>query len=80
VQDSLQVTAAAQVRSNGYIAAVHAEDGSEYELVASPVQFDEQPTELRRGPTFAEHTDEVLQALGYDWDRIIELKVNGVVA
>ncbi len=80
VQDSLQVTVDAQVRSNGYIAAVKADDGTEYELVTNPVHFDEQPPELRRGPTFAEHTDDVLQALGYDWDAIIRLKVDGVVA
>ena len=46
----------------------------------NPVHFDEQPPELRRGPTFAEHTDDVLQALGYDWDAIIQLKLDGVVA
>ena len=79
VQDSLQVTQDAQVRSNDYIVAVDAEDGTEFELVASPVQFDEQAAELRRGPTFAEHTDDVLLGLGYDWDRIIELKTDGAV-
>jgi crotonobetainyl-CoA:carnitine CoA-transferase CaiB-like acyl-CoA transferase len=79
VQDSLQVTQDAQVRSNGYIVPVEAEDGSEFELVASPVQFDEQAAELRRGPGFAEHTDEVLLDLGYDWDRIIALKTDGAV-
>lgn len=79
VQDSMQVTEDAQVRANGYIATVKAEDGSEYELVTNPVHFDEQSPELRRGPTFAEHTDEVLEGLGYDWDRILQLKVDGVV-
>jgi crotonobetainyl-CoA:carnitine CoA-transferase CaiB-like acyl-CoA transferase len=44
------------------------------------VQFDEQPTALRRAPGHAQHTDEVLLELGYDWDRIIELKVSEVVA
>jgi crotonobetainyl-CoA:carnitine CoA-transferase CaiB-like acyl-CoA transferase len=79
VQDSLQVTRDAQVRSNDYIVAVEAEDGSEFELVASPVQFDEATPALRRGPAFAEHTDEVLLGLGYDWDRIIALKTDGAV-
>jgi crotonobetainyl-CoA:carnitine CoA-transferase CaiB-like acyl-CoA transferase len=79
VQDSLQVTQDAQVRSNDYIVPVRGDDGSEFELVASPVQFDEQPAELRRGPAFAEHTDDVLLGLGYDWDRIIELKTDGAV-
>ncbi|MGZ4692099.1 MAG: CaiB/BaiF CoA transferase family protein [Acidimicrobiales bacterium] len=80
VQDSLQVTHDPQIRSNDYILPVQAEDGSEYELVASPVQFDTEAPHLRRAPNFAEHTDAVLQDLGYDWDRIIELKVEGTVA
>lgn len=80
VQDTLQVTRDAQVRSNDYILSVLTEDGSEYELVASPVQFDNEAPALRRAPAFAEHTDEVLQGLGYDWDRIIELKVEGAVS
>jgi crotonobetainyl-CoA:carnitine CoA-transferase CaiB-like acyl-CoA transferase len=79
VQDTLQATGDAQVRSNEYILPVDAEDGSTYELVASPVQFDEVAPELHRAPGFAEHTDEVLLELGYDWDRIIGLKTDGAV-
>lgn len=80
VQDTVQLASDAQIRSNGYLQPVVAEDGTDFELVASPVQFDEQSPELRRAPLFAEHTDDVLQGLGYDWDRIIELKVDGTVA
>lgn len=79
VQDTLQVGDDPQVRSNGYLATVAAEDGSTYELVTNPVQFDEQPPALRRAPAFAEHTDDVLTGLGYDGDRIIALKVDGAV-
>jgi crotonobetainyl-CoA:carnitine CoA-transferase CaiB-like acyl-CoA transferase len=79
VQDTLQVGDDPQVRGNGYLATVRGDDGSEYELVTSPVQFDEEPPDLRRAPTFAEHTDDVLVGLGYDWDRIIALKVDGAV-
>jgi crotonobetainyl-CoA:carnitine CoA-transferase CaiB-like acyl-CoA transferase len=68
-----------QVRDNGYLVAVEATDGTQFELVASPVQFDESSPELRRGPGFAEHTDDVLLELGYDWDRIIQLKTDGTV-
>jgi len=44
------------------------------------VQFDEQPATVRRAPEHGQHTDEVLLELGYDWDRIVELKVAEVVA
>jgi crotonobetainyl-CoA:carnitine CoA-transferase CaiB-like acyl-CoA transferase len=79
VQDTVQLASDAQIRSNGFIAPVTAEDGSEYELIVNPVQFDEQPPALRRAPLFAEHTDQVLEGLGLDWDRIMELKVEGTV-
>ncbi len=79
VQDTLQVADDAQIRSNDYLVSVEADDGSTYALVASPVQFDEQVPALRRAPTFAEHTDQVLEDLGLDWDRILELKVAGAV-
>jgi crotonobetainyl-CoA:carnitine CoA-transferase CaiB-like acyl-CoA transferase len=80
VQDTLQAGADSQIRANGYITTVKADDGSEFELVASPVQFDGGDVELRRAPLFAEHTDAVLEGLGLDWDSIIQLKIDGVVA
>ena len=68
-----------QVVANGYVGTV--DDGdAHYSLPTGAVQFDEQPTALRRAPGHAQHTDEVLLELGYDWDRIIELKVSEVVA
>ena len=45
--------------------------------MANPVQFDETPPELRRGPTFAEHTDDILRELGRSDDEIIQLKIDG---
>jgi crotonobetainyl-CoA:carnitine CoA-transferase CaiB-like acyl-CoA transferase len=79
VQDTLQAGADPQIRANGYLAPVAADDGSEFELVASPVQFDEQPMPLRRAPRFAEHTDAVLADLGLDPDQILQLKIDGAV-
>jgi crotonobetainyl-CoA:carnitine CoA-transferase CaiB-like acyl-CoA transferase len=79
VQDTLQAGADAQIRDNGYIAEVTAADGSTYELITNPVQFDEQEPELRRAPLFAEHTDQVLEGLGLDGDQILQLKIDGAV-
>ena len=79
VQDTLQVGDDPQVAGNGYIATVRGDDGGEYPLVTSPVQFDERPPELRRAPQFAEHTEQVLTDLGLDWDEILALKVEGAV-
>jgi crotonobetainyl-CoA:carnitine CoA-transferase CaiB-like acyl-CoA transferase len=78
-QDTVEVGRDPQVRANGYIRPVVDRDGVERELVASPVQFDETPPDLVRAPAFAEHTDEILLELGFDYDRIIELKLDGSV-
>jgi len=76
-----------QVVANGYIGTVEEreddeeeEEGAHFSLPTGAVQFDEQPAALRRAPGHGQHTDEVLLELGYDWDRIIELKVADVVA
>jgi len=79
VQNPLEVGHDPQLRANGYIQTVLDADGIERELVANPVQFDNTPPELTRGPQFAEHTDEILMELGMDMDKILELKLGGSV-
>lgn len=78
VQDTVEVTSDVQVRANEYIVSVP-DDGDGFDLVASPVQFDEHGIEARPAPEFAAHTEEVLLELGYDWDRIVALKEAGAV-
>ena len=63
--------------ANGYIGEVHLDGGPAYRLPAVPVQFDEQPPELRRAPEHGEHTEALLLELGYDWDGIAALKDAG---
>ena len=79
VQNTLEVAADPQVEANGYLARTATKAGVEFDLVASPVQFDEKPTATERAPEFNEHGDEILQQLGYDWDSIIALKSAGAV-
>ncbi len=80
VQDSISVMSDPQVRANDMIAQVNAGDGSQFELVNSPVQFDETSVALERGPEFAEHTELVLLDAGLDWEQIDALKKAGVVS
>jgi crotonobetainyl-CoA:carnitine CoA-transferase CaiB-like acyl-CoA transferase len=80
VQNTLELAADPQMRANGYMADAQTKDGVDFELVASPVQFDEEPTPTARGPEFNEHGDEILASLGYDDEQIIELKVKGAIA
>jgi crotonobetainyl-CoA:carnitine CoA-transferase CaiB-like acyl-CoA transferase len=79
VQDTLEVAADAQMRANGYLLTAQTREGTPFDLIASPVQFDGEPGETRRAPEFNEHGDEILGELGFDQDRILELKIAGAV-
>jgi crotonobetainyl-CoA:carnitine CoA-transferase CaiB-like acyl-CoA transferase len=66
-----------QMEANGYFVSLVDADGNERKLVANPVQFDETPPTVTRAPQFAEHTDDILRALGKSEDEIIQLKIDG---
>lgn len=80
VQNTLEFAEDPQTRANGYLAATETKEGVPFELVASPVQFDQQPTGTNRAPEFNEHCDEILASIGLDEEQIIDLKVKGAVA
>jgi len=80
VQNSLEVTQDAQVLANGYIQGATTSNGTPFDLVATPVQFDEIPASTSRAPEFNEHCDDIMLEAGIDMDRIIELKIAGVLA
>ena len=80
VLSPLEISQDPQAIDNGYLPAVAIDDSHSYHAVASPSQFDEVlPHGLRRCPELGEHTDEVLAEFGYDWDKIIEMKVAGFI-
>jgi crotonobetainyl-CoA:carnitine CoA-transferase CaiB-like acyl-CoA transferase len=80
VLDSVSIMEDEQVRANGYLVEQEIEGGETYMLATAPVQFDGEVPKPARAPGFNEHGDAILEELGLDWDRIVELKVNGVVA
>jgi crotonobetainyl-CoA:carnitine CoA-transferase CaiB-like acyl-CoA transferase len=79
VQSAAEVMDDPQAQANGYVRPVTAASGVEFRMVAAPIQFDEEPATLTRGPGHGEHTDEVLAELGLSEDEILELKVAGAV-
>ena len=79
VQNTAEVAADPQVRANGNIVGVQ-HQGESFDLVASPVLFDETALSLRPMPEFAADTEELILELGGDWDRIIALKESGAIA
>ncbi|GAB4908321.1 CoA transferase [Mycobacterium avium subsp. hominissuis] len=78
-QDPWEVGQDPALRANGMIVEVLDSEGTPRELVANPVQFDEKPVETSRAPQFAEHTDDILRALGKSDDELIDLKIRGAV-
>ncbi|MGH7788497.1 MAG: CaiB/BaiF CoA transferase family protein [Candidatus Binatia bacterium] len=78
-QKAIELHDDAQVIANGYVEQVAASDGSSFPLVINPVQFDEAPAALVRAPEVGEHTEQILQEMGLDWDRILALKAAGAV-
>jgi crotonobetainyl-CoA:carnitine CoA-transferase CaiB-like acyl-CoA transferase len=79
MQSSSEIASDPQALANGYLPELHTPDGTAFNLVASPVQFDETPAPLRAAPEMGQHTEEILLSLGLDWERIGALKAEGAV-
>jgi crotonobetainyl-CoA:carnitine CoA-transferase CaiB-like acyl-CoA transferase len=79
VQTASELLEDPQVLANDYIREVTSASGTTFHMVASPLQFNEQPPDLTRAPDHGEHTDQVLEELGLDMDAILDLKLKGAV-
>jgi crotonobetainyl-CoA:carnitine CoA-transferase CaiB-like acyl-CoA transferase len=80
VQDTLEAAADPQTVANGYVLDCATADGTPFQLVTAPVQYDGEPAPPKRAPEFNEHGDSILESIGLDLDTIVDLKVRGVVA
>ncbi|MDP1792728.1 MAG: CoA transferase [Acidimicrobiales bacterium] len=67
-----------QVVANGYLPTADI-NGTDFQMVASPAQFDETAVTVVRAPEHGEHTETELVELGYDWDQIIAMKESGAI-
>ncbi len=69
-----------QVRANDYVVEYDHPAHGPTSMLGMPVRLSETPGALRRpAPEFGQHTEEVLLELGYDWDRISELRAQEVI-
>jgi crotonobetainyl-CoA:carnitine CoA-transferase CaiB-like acyl-CoA transferase len=68
-----------QVQANGYFVDVEMDGGWSLPMVATPVQFDEQPGAPSRAPEHGEQTETVLLDMGLSWDELSDLKDRGVI-
>jgi crotonobetainyl-CoA:carnitine CoA-transferase CaiB-like acyl-CoA transferase len=65
-----------QALENGYVAVIDHPSLGKIKMVGNPVSFSSTPVKVEGyAPQFGQHTEEILlDILGYDWDRIQELK------
>ena len=78
-QDLGEVLDDPAVSANGYLATVERSDGATFRLPTGVVQIDGTAPALEAAPELGADTDEVLQALGYSWDDVVALKVEGAI-
>jgi crotonobetainyl-CoA:carnitine CoA-transferase CaiB-like acyl-CoA transferase len=68
-----------QTAANGFLRPVHDEDG-DVRLPIPPILFDGEGGDPPLAPRFAQHTDDVLQELGFSQDKIDDLRASGTIA
>lgn len=70
----------AQAAAGGAFVEAPLPDGTTSRAVATPIDFSATPWTVR-GPTpeLAQHTEEILLELGYDWERIGSLRERGAI-
>jgi crotonobetainyl-CoA:carnitine CoA-transferase CaiB-like acyl-CoA transferase len=80
VQNPLEVITDPQAIANDFFADINHPIGGEEKLVNTPVRFHQNPASITTpAPEVGQHTEEILLELGYDWDRITDLKEKGVI-
>ncbi len=79
VQTPRETRSDAQVLANGYVSAMQLDNQTSVTVARPPVQFNDERPSPRPAPELGADTDQVLLDLGYDWDQLVQLKVDGVI-
>lgn len=79
VQSPRETRCDAQVLANGYVGSMDVNDDAALTVAMPPVQFNGVQPIPRPAPELGADTDRVLLELGYDWDQLVELKVEGAI-
>ena len=74
-----EIAADPSLRASGTIAEVDHKERGKYLTVGSPIKFSDMKVEITGSPLLGEHTDEVLESLGYSSQQIAALHEQRVV-
>ncbi|WP_314439612.1 formyl-CoA transferase [Massilia timonae] len=74
-----EIAADPSLRASGTIAEVEHKERGTYLTVGSPIKFSDMKVEIKGSPLLGEHTDEVLEGLGYSTKEIAALHEKRVV-
>jgi len=74
-----ELAAEPSLRATGTIVEVDHPKRGKYLSVGNPIKLSDSPTVVKRSPLLGEHTDEVLEELGYSAQQIGELRSSKVI-
>jgi len=74
-----EIAAEPSLRETGTIVEVEHPTRGKYLTVGNPIKLSDSKTDVTRSPLLGEHTDEVMEQLGYSLDQIAELRTEGVI-
>ena len=78
--DELEISQDPQAAANGYVGVMEHRSGIEFKVLGAPFKLDQAPmTNYSSAAELGEHTELVLEELGYDWDAIAALKQAGAI-
>ncbi|MDB5915838.1 MAG: frc [Massilia sp.] len=67
------------LRASGTIVEVDHPERGKYLTVGNPIKLSDSPTDVERSPLLGEHTEQVLEQLGYNADQIALLRAEHVI-
>jgi formyl-CoA transferase len=67
------------LRATGTVVEVDHPIRGKYLTVGNPIKLSDSPTEVTRSPLLGEHTDVILQELGFSTDQLIDLRHKKVI-
>lgn len=78
--DSVEIANDPQAAANGYVRTMQHRTAGDFKIFGLPFELERAPIETRSSaPELGEHTEVVLEELGYDWDEIAGMKQSGVI-